>query len=46
MFDGNHAKFAEGTEITKIKVFAGKGTNVEEIRDAIFFESEYAIKAE
>lgn len=24
--DGNHAKFAEGTEIIKTKVFAGKGT--------------------
>lgn len=43
--DGNHAKFAEGSTITKIKVFAGKGTNVP-IRDAIYLESNYGISAE
>ena len=42
--DGNHVKFAEGTEITKIKAFAGKGTSTE-IRNAIFLEAEYGIKA-
>ena len=42
--DGNHTKFVEGTEITNIKVFAGKGTNVE-IRNAIFLESTYKIPA-
>ncbi len=43
--DGNHAKFAEGSAITKIKVFAGYGTNVP-IRDAIYLESNYGIPAE
>ncbi|MFR7908861.1 MAG: phage minor head protein [Oscillospiraceae bacterium] len=43
--DGNHAKFAEGSTITKIKVFAGNGTNVP-IRDAIYLESNYGIPAE
>ena len=38
--DGNHAKFAEGTEITKIKVFAGNGTDMP-IRNAIFLENDY-----
>jgi len=43
--DGNHAKFAEGSTITKIKVFAGEGTNVP-IREAIFLESNYGIQAD
>ena len=43
--DGNHSKFAEGSTITKIKVFAGNGTNVP-IRDAIYLESNYGIPAE
>ncbi|MGN1118785.1 MAG: phage portal protein, partial [Oscillospiraceae bacterium] len=43
--DGNHSKFAEGTEIVDIKTFAGKGTNVP-IREAIFLENDYGIKAE
>jgi len=42
--DGNHAKFAEGTEITKIKVFAGNGTDMP-IRNAIFLENDYNIPA-
>lgn len=40
LFDGNHTKFAEGTEITKIKVFAGKGTNFP-IREAIYLQETY-----
>ena len=43
--DGNHAKFAEGTEIIKIKVFAGKGTD-KPIRNAIFLENDYGISAD
>lgn len=43
--NGNHAKFAEGTAITHIKVFAGKDTNVP-IRDAMYLEAEFGIKAE
>lgn len=43
--DGNHSKFAEGTEIVDIKTFAGKGTNIP-IREAIFLENDYGIKAE
>lgn len=38
--NGNHAKFAEGTDITKIKVFAGKGTN-SVIREAIYLQETY-----
>lgn len=43
--DGNHTKFAEGTKITKIRVFAGKGTNTP-IRDRFYLESTYGIKAD
>lgn len=43
--DGNHSKFAEGSTISKIKVFAGNGTNVP-IREAIFLESNYGIQAD
>ena len=43
--DGNHAKFAEGTEITKIKVFAGQGTN-NPIREAIYLQETYHQPAE
>lgn len=43
--DGNHAKFAEGSTITKIKVFAGKGTD-NPIRNAIYLESDYGIPAD
>ena len=42
--DGNHAKFSEGSKITKIKTFAGKGTNTP-IRDAIYLENDYGISA-
>ena len=42
--DGNHTKFAPGTEITKIKVFAGKGTKVV-LRNAAILEQEYSIPA-
>ena len=43
--DGNHAKFAEGSTITKIKVFAGDGTDTP-IRNAIYLECDYGILAE
>ncbi len=43
--DGNHAKFAEGTEITKIKVFAGNGTDMP-IRNAVFLENDYGKPAD
>ena len=43
--DGNHGKFAEGTEITKVKRFAGKGTKTP-IREAIFLENDYGISAD
>lgn len=43
--NGNHAKFAEGTAITKIKVFAGKGTDIP-IREAIYLENDFGIPAE
>lgn len=43
--DGNHTKLAPGTTITKIKVFAGKGTQMP-IRVAKELEIEYNIKAE
>ena len=43
--DGNHSKFAEGTKITNIKIFAGKDTSIP-IRDAIYLESEFGIKAD
>ncbi len=43
--DGNHAKLAEGTEITKIRAFAGAGTD-SEIRDRFRLESIYKIEAE
>ncbi len=43
--NGNHAKFAEGTTITKIKVFAGKGTDIP-IREAIYLENDFGIPAE
>lgn len=43
--DGNYSKFAEGTEIVDVKTFAGKGTNIP-IKEAIFLENDYKIKAE
>lgn len=43
--DGNHSKFAEGTEITGIKVIAGKGTN-QIIREAPILEATFHIKAD
>ena len=43
--NGNHAKFAVGTAITKIKVFAGKGTDTA-IKDAAFLEADYGIAAD
>lgn len=43
--DGNHAKFAEGSTISKIKVFAGDGTDTP-IRNAIYLECDYGIPAE
>ena len=42
--NGNHTKLAEGTKITKVRVFAGKGTNTP-IRNRFYFESTYKIKA-
>lgn len=42
---GNHAKIVEGTEITGIKTFAGKGTNVP-IKTAKLLEAKYFEKAE
>lgn len=45
MPSGNHAKIVEGTEITGIKTFAGKGTNTP-IRVAKQLEDVYKIKAE
>lgn len=43
--NGNHAKFAEGSTISKIKVFAGNGTDTP-IRNAIYLESDYGISAD
>ncbi len=43
--NGNHVKFAEGTTISKIKVFAGKGTKTP-IRNAIFLENDYDMAAD
>ena len=43
--DGNHAKFQEGSSITKIKVIAGSGTKVQ-IRDAVYLQERYKIPAE
>ena len=43
--DGNHAKFQEGSTITKIKVIAGSGTDVP-IGDAIYFQERYKIPAQ
>lgn len=43
--DGNHSKFAEGSTISKIKVFAGDGTDTP-IRNAIYLECDYGIPAE
>ena len=43
--EGGHAKFAEGTEITDIKVFAGKGTDIP-IKNAKFLESDYGVPAD
>lgn len=42
--NGDHSKFAEGTEIFDIRIFAGKGTN-NQIREAIFLENCYGIKS-
>ena len=43
--DGNHSKFAEGSTISKIKVFAGDGTDTP-IRNANYLECDYGIPAE
>ena len=43
--DGNHAKFAEGTEIKKIRVFAGNGTDIP-IRDVVYLENDYGVPAD
>ena len=43
--NGNHAKFAEGSTISKIKIFAGNGTDTP-IRNVIYLESDYGIPAE
>lgn len=43
--DGNHAKFQEGSSITKIKVIAGSGTKAQ-IRDAVYLQERYKIPAE
>lgn len=43
--NGNHAKLAEGSTISKIKVFAGNGTDIP-IRNAIYLESDYGISAD
>lgn len=43
--DGNHSKFAEGSTISKIKVFAGDGTDTP-IRNAIYLECDYGIPVE
>jgi SPP1 gp7 family putative phage head morphogenesis protein len=43
--NGNHAKFAVGTAITRIKVFAGKGTDTA-IKDAAYLEADYGIAAD
>ncbi len=45
LLSGNHAKIVEGTEITGIKTFAGKGTDTP-IRVAKQLEDKYKIKAE
>ena len=42
--DGRYAKLAEGTKITKVKAFAGKGTD-EPIRVAKKLEKRYGAKA-
>lgn len=42
---GNHAKIVEGTEVTGIKTFAGKGTNTP-IRVAQQLEEKYHVKAD
>lgn len=42
--NGNHAKLAPGTKISKVKVFAGNGTNTP-IRIANDLENEYKISA-
>lgn len=42
---GNHAKIVEGTEVTGIKTFAGKGTNTP-IRVAKQLEEKYNIEAD
>ena len=43
--NGNHTRLAEGTKITKVKVFAGKGTDTP-IRNRFHLESMYEIKAD
>ena len=42
--NGNHTRLDEGAKITKVKVFAGKGTDTP-IRNSFYFESTYKIKA-
>lgn len=44
LLSGNHAKFVEGTEITRIKVIAGYGTKTP-IREAKMLENDYKIKS-
>ena len=43
--EGGYANFAQGSEITKIKVIAGKGSKTN-IRNAIFLENKYNIPAD
>ncbi|MCM1226405.1 MAG: hypothetical protein NC320_03140 [Clostridium sp.] len=43
--DGGTTKFSIGAEITKIKAFAGRGTNTP-IRNATYLESNYHIPAD
>lgn len=43
--NGNHTRLAEGTKITKVKVFAGKGTDTP-TRNRFHLESMYGIKAD
>lgn len=42
--EGGHTKLAEGTRISKVVAIIGKGTG-KELRDAVYLESKYGIKA-
>ena len=43
--DGNHTKLVEGTEISKVKVIMGYGTDIP-LRDRFYLERDYGIAAE